>query len=76
MLPTGNPSPIARLSLVENDGYMIGYDMMTPLVRVYDPDGLNAKNPLAWAMQADVEDLRGLPPHAISVNEPDPCETS
>ena len=64
--------PAELLSLVENDGYSIGCDMMVPLVKVYDPDGSNAKNPLAWPMQAETADLKGLPPHAISVNELDP----
>ena len=66
-----NPPP-ALLSLVENDGYMLSCETMAPMVRVYDPEGLNADNPLAWPLQAKEDDLRGLPPHAITVNELDP----
>ncbi|HET6470872.1 MAG TPA: alpha/beta hydrolase fold domain-containing protein, partial [Pseudomonadales bacterium] len=37
-----------------------------------DPTGANATNPLAWPYHASAADLRGLPPHVISVNELDP----
>lgn len=67
----GNP-PSELLSLVENDGYTLSCEMMAPLVKVYDPDGSNSGNPLAWPLQATVAELKGLPPHAISVNELDP----
>jgi acetyl esterase/lipase len=30
------------------------------------------KNPLAWPYWASQEELKGLPPHVISVNELDP----
>ena len=59
-------------SLHENDDYFIGCALMTILVRVYDPTGANATNPLAWPYHASASDLRGLPPHVISVNELDP----
>ncbi|MCS5575772.1 MAG: alpha/beta hydrolase, partial [Pseudomonadales bacterium] len=42
------------------------------LVKVYDPDGSNSGNPLAWPLQATITELKGLPPHSISVNELDP----
>ena len=45
---------------------------MSTLVKVYDPDLLNARNPLAWPYHATPEELVGLPPHIISVNELDP----
>lgn len=66
-----NP-PESLLSLRENDGYMLDGPMMSSLVKVYDPTGDNAGNPLAWPLQATPEDLVGLPPHIISVNELDP----
>ena len=66
-----NP-PEALVSLFENDGYMMDQAMMHALVRVYDPTGEHAGNPLAWPLQAAIEDLQGLPPHMISVNELDP----
>jgi acetyl esterase/lipase len=66
-------APVPTLtSLVENDGYFLSCDQMATLARVYDPDGANATNPLAWPLHARVEDLTGLPPHVISVNQLDP----
>ena len=38
----------------------------------YGIDAYNERNPLAWPGFATVEDLRGLPPTVISVNECDP----
>jgi acetyl esterase/lipase len=64
--------PDSLPSLVENDGYMMTAAMMNALAKVYDPAGEQATNPLAWPMHAQLEDLRGLPPHVISVNELDP----
>lgn len=66
-----NP-PESLLSLRENDGYMMDGPIMSSLVKVYDPTGEQAGNPLAWPLQAAAEDLVGLPPHIISVNELDP----
>ena len=61
------------LSLKENEGYMVDTGFLgRMLARVYDPSGENARNPLAWPYYADTEDLKGLPPHVISVNELDP----
>ncbi len=59
-------------SLTENDGYFIGCSHMATLARVYDPTAMNDNNPLAWPLHATTEDLVGLPPHVISVNELDP----
>ena len=64
--------PKELLSLVENDTYMLDSQMMNALVKVYDPTGEHADNPLAWPLQASEEDLKGLPAHVISVNELDP----
>ena len=64
--------PSELMSLQENDDYFIGCALMTMLVRVYDPTGANATNPLAWPYHATTADLRGLPPHVISVNQLDP----
>lgn len=60
------------LSLVENDGYFLSSNMMGPLAHIYDPGGEHATDPLAWPYHAPVEELAGLPPHTISVNELDP----
>jgi len=59
-------------SLVENDGYLLSCALMDVTVDVYDPGREHATDPLCWPYQASVEDLRGLPPHVISVNEVDP----
>jgi acetyl esterase/lipase len=59
-------------SLYENDGYLIDVTAAGILARAYDPTGENATNPLAWPYHATVDDLRGLPPHVISVNQLDP----
>ena len=64
--------PSELTSLHENDGYFLSNDMMAPLARAYDPEGDNATNPLAWPYHAAAEDLAGLPPHVISVNQLDP----
>ncbi len=67
----GTP-PVELTSLFENDGYFIAVDQMSALAKVYDPDGENATNPLAWPLEASGDDLAGLPPHIISVNQLDP----
>jgi acetyl esterase len=59
-------------SLIENDGYFIETGMMDLLVRAYDPHGEHIEDPIAWPYYATEEDLRGLPPFVISVNELDP----
>jgi len=59
-------------SLYENDGYLIARDQMAVLATVYDPEHKNDHNPLCWPFRTSREDLRGLPPHVISVNELDP----
>lgn len=64
--------PPELLSLTENNEYMLDCDQMSIMVRVYDPDLQHGSNPLAWPMQAPLEELVGLPPHIVSVNELDP----
>jgi acetyl esterase/lipase len=56
----------------ENEDYFISGQMSRAVARTYDPTGANATNPLAWPGHASVDDLRGLPPHVISVNQLDP----
>lgn len=67
----GTPNP-ALASMVENDGYFIGIANMGALSKAYDPDGANATNPEAWPYHATADDVAGLPPHIISVNQLDP----
>ncbi len=59
-------------SLYENDDYFLNCSMMGSMVRMYSPDGADDTNPMAWPYHSSVEDLQGLPPHVISVNELDP----
>ena len=70
-LPEHNPPELP--SLTENDGYFMSNALNSILRDLYDEGRANRTNPLAWPYFADVNDLRGLPPHAISVNELDPC---
>lgn len=64
--------PAELPSLRENDGYLLASDSMQVMVKVYDPESKHANNPLAWPLQATPEDLAGLPPHTVSMNELDP----
>ncbi len=59
-------------SLLENDSYFINCAMMDLLVALYDPQRAHAEDPLAWPYFASENELAGLPPHTISVNELDP----
>ena len=59
-------------SLYENDDYFLNCGMMGVLAVAYDPDHQNDHNPLCWPFFAGSDDLHGLPPHVISVNELDP----
>lgn len=65
-------APASLPSLTENDGYFLAGDQMAALARVYDPTGVSDNDPLAWPLNATIDDLTGLPPHVISVNELDP----
>ncbi len=40
--------------------------------RMYDPEKQHVRNPLAWPLWASPEELTGLPPFAITLNEADP----
>ncbi len=59
-------------SLLENDGYFISSSINAVVASLYDPEGRNTENPLCWPYWADEQDLAGLPPHVITVNELDP----
>ena len=59
-------------SLIENDGYVLACEAMDINAAVLDPSGTHATDPLCWPLHASDEDLAGLPPHLISVNELDP----
>ena len=66
-----NP-PRELASMIENDGYTVQLSMMGALAKAYDPDLVHRRNPQAWPYTSSEDDLQGLPPHFISVNELDP----
>ena len=59
-------------SLFENDDFGLNCAMMGALSKVYDPTGKNQTNPLTWPLNAQHDDLVGLPPHFVSVCQLDP----
>ena len=59
-------------SLHENNQYFLDCENMGGIAKVYDLGGPDRTNPLAWPLHATADDLAGLPPHVISVNELDP----
>ncbi len=59
-------------SLEENDGYFVSREQLALLGSLYDPEGTHAADATCWAAAASDEELKGLPPHVISVNELDP----
>lgn len=59
-------------SLRECDGYFISLQQAELLGSLYDPDQQHSNDPTCFAGVATIEDLKGLPPHVISVNELDP----
>jgi len=59
-------------SLKECDEYFIDMHAFKVCAELYDPDRRHIKDPCAWPLAANVEDLRGLPPHVVNVNELDP----
>ena len=58
-------------SQIENDGYFINYPTIQLCASLYDQDNTETENPQCWPIVANKEDLAGLPPHRISVNEMD-----
>jgi acetyl esterase len=59
-------------SLKENDEYFISLQQLAVLGSLYDPTGSHVRDATCWADVATEEELNGLPPHVISVNELDP----
>ena len=58
-------------SSVENNGILLDLHNNRGAM-AYGIDELNAENPLAWPGFATEDDVRGLPPVVVSVNECDP----
>ena len=59
-------------SLRECDGYFISLQQLVMMGSIYDPTGAYARDAAAFAGMATEEELAGMPPHVISVNELDP----
>ncbi|KAK3110192.1 hypothetical protein LTR53_015780 [Teratosphaeriaceae sp. CCFEE 6253] len=59
-------------STVASDGYFLGVKMMTLMGHYYTPTEQDSTNPLAWPYHATEEDVRGLPPHYLAMDELDP----
>lgn len=55
-------------SVKENNGLLMTESTLKTMARIYCED---PQNPLAWPYHATVEQVRGLPPHVITVNECD-----
>ena len=64
----------SHTSMVENDGYFLSVGNMAIMAQLYADHANSTADELslAWPGYATVEELRGLPPHVISVNELDP----
>ena len=67
-----NEAPDNLPSLRECDGYFINRQQLAVMGTLYDPTGEHARDAAAFAGVASDEELVGLPPHVISVNELDP----
>jgi acetyl esterase/lipase len=67
-----NEAPDELPSLRECDGYFISRQQLALMGSIYDPTGEHARDATAFAGMATDEELAGLPPHVISVNELDP----
>ncbi|KAK3678969.1 hypothetical protein LTR78_001422 [Recurvomyces mirabilis] len=59
-------------SAVASNGYFLGLKWMELMGHYYTPNEKDAVNPLAWPYHATEEDVKGLPPHFIVVDELDP----
>ena len=59
-------------SLIENDGYLLGMKSTAASAWYYGPGEIERENPHAWPYHSPVEDLRGLPPFVVEMNELDP----
>jgi acetyl esterase/lipase len=59
-------------SLQECDGYWIDCAGLAVMGSLYDPTNSHSGDATCWAAVATDEELSGLPPHVISVNELDP----
>jgi acetyl esterase len=59
-------------SLIENDGYLLGMKSTAANAWYYGPREIENENPHAWPYHSSIEDLKGLPPFVVEMNELDP----
>lgn len=59
-------------SLVENHGYFLNSHSNAFLSHFYTPNDKDAVDPLAWPYHATADDMKGLPPHVLAMDELDP----
>ncbi|KAK4541514.1 hypothetical protein LTR36_007960 [Oleoguttula mirabilis] len=59
-------------SCIENDGYFLSLKSMAVFGHYYTPDEKDKTNPLAWPYHATADDVKGLPPHYLLMDELDP----
>ncbi|SMR41787.1 unnamed protein product [Zymoseptoria tritici ST99CH_1E4] len=59
-------------SLIENNGYFLQVTSMALMAKFYTPDDKDLTNPLAWPYHATVDELKGLPPFVLVMDELDP----
>ncbi|KAK5120718.1 hypothetical protein LTR85_006076 [Meristemomyces frigidus] len=59
-------------SCIENDGYFLRVKNMAVYGHYYTPNAKDKANPLAWPYHATADDLKGLPPHYLLMDELDP----
>jgi acetyl esterase/lipase len=59
-------------SLIENDGYLLGMKSSAATAWYYGPKEIETENPHAWPYHSSIEDLQGLPPFVVEMNELDP----
>jgi acetyl esterase len=67
-----NPKESGLLSLVENNDYTLEMTSLAANASIYTITEDDETNPLAWPSYATEQDLKGMPPHFISLNELDP----
>ncbi|TKA71851.1 hypothetical protein B0A55_09828 [Friedmanniomyces simplex] len=59
-------------STVANNEYFLSRKMMTLMGHYYTPSEKDSTNPLAWPYHATEDDVKGLPPHYLVMDELDP----
>ena len=59
-------------SLVECNGYVMNTHYTAYMSHFYTPKAADQTNPLAWPYHASLEDMKGLPPHVLVMDELDP----